>query len=78
MRETHGLEGCEIIWLLVNVHNFRADLAHNLAQLRVIMQVKVAIQSHRCDNHAIAARVEAFEHLFTAIVALPVLGRHQR
>ena len=75
--KTHSLEGCVIVWFLIDMHDFGAYLVHNLAELRVVMQVKVAIEGYGGDDHAIAACIEAFKNLFATVVALPVLGCHQ-
>src|SRR5436190_337137 len=70
--EVHCLEGSEVIWLLVNVDHFRACVAHDRAKLRIVVQVKIAIERHRRLYHVVAASVEPFEYLLTAVVALPV------
>ena len=76
--QAHGLKGGEIVRLLVDMHNGWTYLAHNLSQFWIEMQVEVAIEGHGRDNHAISSGVEPFEHLFAAIIALPVRRRDQR
>ena len=70
--EPHGMKCGEIIGFFVDVHNLRAQLAHDLAQSRVIMQVKVAIESHWGNNHLVTRGIETFKHLLAAVVTLPV------
>src|SRR5947209_4552109 len=75
--QTHGLKSGKIIRLLINMDHLWTYLVHNLTQFRIVVQMEIAIESHISDNHTIAIGIEAFEHLFTAIIALPVRRRNQ-
>src|SRR3989442_12079056 len=66
------MKGGKIVRLFVNMHNIWLYLAHNAAQLRIKVQMKVAVQDHRRHNHRITSRIEPFQYLFTAIITLPV------
>src|SRR5579875_3340452 len=77
-RQAHGMEGGEIIRLLVNMHDLWLHILHDLAQLRIIVQVEIAVEFHGRDDHGIAVGVETLKHLLTAIVTLPVFRRDQR
>ena len=70
--QPHGVEGGEIVWFLVDMHNLRAYLAHDLAQVGVEVQVKVTVEHHRRDDHLVALGIEAFQHLLASIIAAPV------
>ena len=70
----YGVEGGEIVRFLVDMYNLRAHLAHNLAQARVEMQVKVTVEHHRRDDHLVALSIEAFQHLLASIITAPVCG----
>ena len=63
--------------VLVDMYHLWPHFAHNLAKLRIVVQVKVAIQSHWRNNHAISSRVEAFKDLLATIITLPVWGCHE-
>src|SRR5258706_5636352 len=60
------------------MYNLWSYLAHNLSKLRIVMQVKVAVECHWRDDHAVAACVEAFKYPFTSIVAAPIFRCDQR
>jgi len=58
--------------LLIDVNDLWSHFTHDLSQLWIVMQVKIAIQFHRCNNHTIPARIELLEYLLATIVTLPV------
>src|SRR5205823_7712422 len=75
--QPHSMERSEIIWLFIDMYHLWSYLAHNFAQLRIEVQVKVAVECHRRHNHLVALRIETLQHLLTAIVTSPVCRSNQ-
>ena len=73
----HSVEGGEIICFLVDMHNLRAYLAHNLAQAGIEVQVKVTVEQHRGDDHPVALDIETLQHLLAPVVTPPVCWSNQ-
>src|SRR5579864_6258790 len=76
--KTHSVEGREVVRLFIDMHDLWKNLAHNLAEARIVVEVKVAVEGHGRDDDTIACRVARFKDLLAAIVSIPIGGCHQR
>ncbi len=62
------LKGREIVGLFVYMDEIRADPCDNLPHARIIVQVKVAVETKRRYNEFIAVEVGAFEAHFASLI----------
>src|SRR6266568_378176 len=74
-RQARGVKGREVVRLFIDMQDLRAYLAHDLAQAWVVIEMKMAIEHHRCDDRAIAPGVARLKNLLAAIIGQPVSRR---